>query len=361
MRTDPEQDRLSGSHQTGPVIVGNTPLLVHAARSNHRCDIGLVRIALDDPGTQALVGNRAASHRAIVVTAIGVVSSDGELGAKMGGVMWWIVATGIELAVIVGLGVLLIVSRRKLSSTRRALDRALNPTPRKRRGLAPFAIRTAFQAADSLINKGIGATVRNSVEDLAGWAKVERPDLARITADGDVVVVFSDIEGSTARNEELGDRGWVKLLEKHNRLICKQVEDHGGHVVKNQGDGYMIAFPDAAQAVRCGIRVQEALRENPDRWDRIRVRMGIHVGSSVRRGDDLFGLNVAMAARVAGQAEGGEILVSETVKTAIATAHDLALGTPREVELKGMKDRYQLYPVELPGRIVHTDVVQQLN
>ncbi|OZE87627.1 adenylate/guanylate cyclase domain-containing protein [Rhodococcoides fascians] len=261
----------------------------------------------------------------------------------------WIVA-GVELAAIIALGVVLIVSRRKLKHTRRALDRALESQQRrKRRGLVPFAIRTAFHTTDLLINKGFGATVRNSVEDLAGWAKVERPDLARMTADGDIVVMFSDIEGSTARNEELGDRGWVKLLEKHNKLIRKHVDDHGGHVVKSQGDGYMIAFSDPAEAVRCGVEVQEALLMNPDRWDRIRVRMGIHVGSSVRRGDDLFGLNVAMAARVANQAEGGEILVSEPVRDAIARADGLTLGTPRDVELKGMSGSFQLYPVALPA------------
>lgn len=263
----------------------------------------------------------------------------------------WIVAAGLELAAIVTLGVLLIVSSKKLKNTRAALERARSDSPRRRRrGLVPLAIRTTFNTADSLINKGMKATVRNSVEDLAGWAKVERPDLARISADGDVVVVFSDIEGSTARNEELGDRGWMKLLERHNRLITKQVEDHGGHVVKNQGDGFMIAFSDPGQAVRCGIEVQEALRENPDRWSQIRVRMGVHVGSSVRRGDDLFGLNVAMAARVAGQADGGEILVSEPVRKAIERRYDIVLGAPREVELKGMTGRHQLYPVELPDQ-----------
>jgi class 3 adenylate cyclase len=275
----------------------------------------------------------------------------------MSNVILWIVA-GVELAAIIALGVVLIASRRKLKHTRRALDRALESQQRrKRRGLVPFAIRTAFHTTDLLINKGFGATVRNSVEDLAGWAKVERPDLARMTADGDIVVMFSDIEGSTARNEELGDRGWVKLLEKHNKLIRKHVDDHGGHVVKSQGDGYMIAFSDPAEAVRCGVEVQEALQKNPDRWDRIRVRMGIHVGSSVRRGDDLFGLNVAMAARVANQADGGEILVSEPVRKAIGAANDLTLGTPRDVELKGMSGTYQLFPVALPA----TDSVEQPN
>ena len=268
----------------------------------------------------------------------------------MGTVIAWIISTGVESAVIVGLGVALVISRRKLRTTRAALERALSDSPRRRRrGLAPLAIKTVFQTADSLIQKGFGATVRNSVEDLAGWARIERPDLARMTADGDIVVMFSDIEGSTSRNEELGDREWLKLLERHNRLIAKHVEAHGGHVVKNQGDGFMIAFSDPGEAVRCGLDVQDGLGEKPQRWNGIRVRMGVHTGSSVRRGDDLFGLNVAMAARVASQADGGEILVSEPVRDAIADAHDIALGQPREVELKGVTGTFQLYPVE-PAR-----------
>ena len=197
------------------------------------------------------------------------------------------------------------------------------------------------------MKKGIGATVRNSVEDLAGWAQVERPDLARLAADGHVVIVFSDIEGSTQHNEALGDRGWVKVLERHNKLIYKLVDDHGGHVVKSQGDGFMIAFGDPEQAVLCSIEVQQALHDSADSGA-IRVRFGIHMGASVRRGDDLFGLNVAMAARVAEQARGGEILVSDSVRDAIEGVPDIQLCTPREVELKGLRGSHKVYPVKLP-------------
>ncbi|MCW2731439.1 MAG: pH-sensitive adenylate cyclase, partial [Mycobacterium sp.] len=168
--------------------------------------------------------------------------------------------------------------------------------------------------------KGIGAAVRNSIEDLAGWASVERPDLARLAADGNVVVVFSDIEGSTERNEALGDREWVKLLQRHEHLVRSSVDEHHGNVVKNQGDGFMLAFADPDGALRCCVDVQRELAGHPERWQNIKVRMGIHMGSSVRRGDDLFGLNVAMAARIAGHADGGENLISDVVRESIALA-----------------------------------------
>jgi class 3 adenylate cyclase len=109
----------------------------------------------------------------------------------------------------------------------------------------------------------------------------------------------------------------------------------------------MIAFSDPGQAVRCSIAVQQALQDNPNRWDDIRVRIGIHMGTSVRRGDDLFGRNVVMAARVAGQADGGEILVSEPVRQAVQGLPDIGLCAPREVELKGLRGSHAVYPVKL--------------
>lgn len=258
----------------------------------------------------------------------------------------------LALAVIIAvtLGVLLIVTSRRLADARRRLERASRPQSgrrRRRRGLAPFAIRKTWKTAEMLRVKGIGATVRNSIEDLAGWASVERPDLARLTADGNVVVVFSDIEGSTERNEELGDREWVKVLQRHEQLVRSSVDGHAGHVVKNQGDGFMLAFGDPRDALRCCVEVQQALRQRPQRWQNIKVRMGIHMGPSVRRGDDLFGLNVAMAARIAGHAEGGEILISDAVRAAMGRLDGITVTEAELVEFKGITGAYQVYPVAL--------------
>ena len=205
------------------------------------------------------------------------------------------------------------------------------------------------QTADAIIRKQIGVSLRSSIEDLAGWARVEQPDLARITASGRVVLVFSDIEGSTERNESLGDREWVKILERHEKLIRSHVAGHHGFVVKNQGDGFMIAFADPADAVGCSIAVQQALLEATGRFDGIRVRIGAHVGTSVRRGDDPFGLDVAMAARVAGLARGGEILVSDALRQSIGELDGLEFGAPRDVELKGLRTTQTVYAVAIPS------------
>jgi adenylate cyclase len=238
---------------------------------------------------------------------------------------------------------LIVVSRRLRIS--REESEALRRRPDTRAMLlsgSRDAVKTVWQTANILRKEGFGAAVRSSIEDLADWAEVERPDLARLASNGKVTILFSDIEGSTALNEQMGDRAWVKLLDRHDRLVQKFVKNHSGHVVKNQGDGYMIAFAQPAEAVRCGVDLQRALRREPDG---IRVRIGIHSGRSVRRGDDLFGRNVAMAARVAAQAEGGETLLSEAVRDALGGQDDIALDEGREVELKGFTGQHRLYAV----------------
>ncbi|MDT7758547.1 MAG: adenylate cyclase [Mycobacterium sp.] len=206
------------------------------------------------------------------------------------------------------------------------------------------AVKQMWQTATIMRKEGFGAAVRSSIEDLADWAEVERPDLARLAPSGRVAILFSDIEESTALNERIGDRAWVRLIDRHDKMIGRHVKRHNGYVVKSQGDGFMIAFAQPEEAVLCSIDIQ---RELGKRHNGIRVRIGIHVGKSVRRGDDLFGRNVAMAARVAGQADGGEVLVSEPVRDACQASAQDAIGFDdgHDVELKGFSGTYRLYAV----------------
>jgi adenylate cyclase len=249
----------------------------------------------------------------------------------------------VEAAALVTLLVLLVRSRRELSGLRRRVDtRQLLMTGGRE------AVKTVWETANLVRTKGFSGAVLSSIEELADWAQVERPDLARLAPDGNVVIVFSDIEDSTPLNEKLGDRAWVKLLDRHDKVIRKYVKDRGGHVIKSQGDGFMIAFADAEQAVLCCLDVQRALGDGTKaiRRNSVRVRIGIHLGKSVRRGDDLFGRNVAMAARVAGEADGGEILISQAVRDAISDETDVAIGPGRAVELKGFGGTHQVYAVD---------------
>ena len=204
------------------------------------------------------------------------------------------------------------------------------------------AVKTVWQTANILRKEGFGAAVRSNIEDLADWAEVERPDLARLSPSGRVAILFSDIEDSTALNERIGDKAWVRLIDRHGKMVGRCVKRHAGHVIKSQGDGFMIAFAQSEHAVLCAIDVQHELSK---RRNGIRVRIGIHAGKSVRRGDDLFGRNVAMAARVASAADGGEVLVSEPVRD--ACREDVGFDDGRDTELKGFGGTHRLYAVQL--------------
>lgn len=204
------------------------------------------------------------------------------------------------------------------------------------------AVKQVWQTANILRKDGLGAVVRSSIEDLADWAEVERPDLARLSTSGKIVILFSDIEESTALNERIGDRAWVRLIGRHDKMVRRHVKKHSGYVVKSQGDGFMVAFAQPEEAVRCSMDIQRSLRRQSKGF---RVRMGIHMGKSVRRGDDLFGRNVAMAARVAGEADGGEVLVSEVVRDALSDVDDIAFDEGRAADLKGFTGAHRLYAV----------------
>ncbi|HEX5252531.1 MAG TPA: adenylate/guanylate cyclase domain-containing protein [Mycobacterium sp.] len=250
-------------------------------------------------------------------------------------------------------GVALIVLWRLLVGSQQELDEMRQRTDTRNQLLlgGREAVKRVWNTANLMRKEGFGAAVRSSIEDLADWAEVERPDLARVTPDGRVVILFSDIEESTALNERIGDRAWVKLISSHDKMVSDLVQRRSGHVVKSQGDGFMIAFARAEEAVWCGIDLQHALRRDAKRKRReeIRVRIGIHMGRSVRRGDDLFGRNVAMAARVAAQAVGGQILVSQPVRDALSDSDGIRFDDGRNVELKGFSGTYRLFAVEAPA------------
>lgn len=252
------------------------------------------------------------------------------------------------LAVLtVGLAVALAVQSRRLKTAQDEADQLRRRLDTRQLLVSggTKAVKTVWETANILRRDGFGAAVRSSIEELADWAEVERPDLARLAPGGRVAIMFSDIEASTALNERIGDRAYVRLIGKHDRSVRGLVDKHDGYVVKSQGDGFMVAFARPEQAVRCAVDIQRSLDKQPNG---IRVRIGIHAGKSVLRGDDLFGRNVAMAARVAAQARGGEILVSSAVCDAIersADCEDIAFDDERDAELKGFSGSHTLYPV----------------
>lgn len=157
------------------------------------------------------------------------------------------------LAVLtVGLAVALAVQSRRLKTAQDEADQLRRRLDTRQLLVSggTKAVKTVWETANILRRDGFGAAVRSSIEELADWAEVERPDLARLAPGGRVAIMFSDIEASTALNERIGDRAYVRLIGKHDRSVRGLVDKHDGYVVKSQGDGFMVAFARPEQAVR---------------------------------------------------------------------------------------------------------------
>jgi class 3 adenylate cyclase/tRNA A-37 threonylcarbamoyl transferase component Bud32 len=196
------------------------------------------------------------------------------------------------------------------------------------------------------------ADITTSIDAVAYAVEGERPDLTGAAApDGTVTIMFSDIEDSTAMTEHLGDRRWMEVLRGHNAIVRDQVRAHGGFEVKSQGDGFMVAFANAHAALDAAVAIQRAFaaaaEENPD--EAIRVRIGLHTGEAIRERDDFFGRNVILAARIAAQADGGEVLVSALLKELTETDGEVRFGEPREVSLKGLSGVHVVHAVDWEG------------
>ena len=215
---------------------------------------------------------------------------------------------------------------------------------------------TIERTAEDGGSPGAGATVsslqrelRSTSIDLVAAAVVdEHPPMPDATDhSGTVTIVFSDIEDSTRRSEELGDVAWMEVLKVHNAIMRRQVARFHGTEVKSQGDGFMLVFPSARAAVDAMVEAQRALQT----WARsqptnaVRVRVGMHTGEAIRQNHDLFGRHVNIAARVGNAARGGEVLVSSLVREIVDSRGDLRFGEPRTVLLKGLSGEWTLHPV----------------
>ena len=135
-----------------------------------------------------------------------------------------------------------------------------------------------------------------------------------------LTVVFTDIEGSTAINERLGDEAWLELLLLHTEIVRDRVWRHGGREVKSTGDGFMLVFDRPVDAARCAISIQRVLADLLRRYSKVQlpVRLGIHHGPMLRERTELFGMTVNLAQNVMSMANGGEILVSSDFRRLVA-------------------------------------------
>ena len=197
--------------------------------------------------------------------------------------------------------------------------------------LMPHAKLVEIEGQDAFAYVGdVDALVAEIAEFLVGERRVPAPE-RQLSA-----ILFSDLVGSTERAASLGDERWKALLDRHDTAVRSVVTRCGGRVVKTTGDGVLALFPSASTALDSAKRLRTRLVD-----DDLRIRVGVHVGEVDRRGDDVSGLAVNIAARVMSAAPDDGIAVTESVVITM-TGLDAAFEPIGSHELKGVPGTWSL-------------------
>ena len=167
------------------------------------------------------------------------------------------------------------------------------------------------------------------------------PFFSSAGSEGTMTLVFTDIVDSTVLAESIGDTAWAETVGSHETSIRSLTAIHGGRVIKFLGDGSMLAFESARAAVRAAVDIQKATTDSP-----FAIRIGIHTGETIRTADDILGLTVNKAARIASAAGADQILASSTTRDMIGSLDGVQIGAPKIVSLKGFSDTHQIVPLE---------------
>ena len=170
-------------------------------------------------------------------------------------------------------------------------------------------------------------------EFVTGRRAAAAADAERVLA----TILFTDIVDSTAHLTRFGDRGWRRLLDEHDRLARRLVEQHRGRLIKNTGDGILASFDGPGRAIRCAVGLSGGVSQLG-----IGLRAGLHTGEVELRDDDIAGIAVNAAARIMAEARAGEVLVSRVVTDLVAGA-GVNFRPRGSHELKGLPGTWELF------------------
>lgn len=170
-------------------------------------------------------------------------------------------------------------------------------------------------------------------EFVTGRREVVVQDVERVLA----TVLFTDIVNSTQQLASLGDKAWRRLLDEHDKLAHRLVEQHRGRLIKTTGDGILASFDGPGRAIRCAVTLSGAAGRLG-----LKLRAGLHTGEVEARGEDIAGIAVNAAARIMGEAGAGEILVSRVVTDLVAGA-GVTFTRRDPCQLKGLPGRWDLF------------------
>ena len=159
-------------------------------------------------------------------------------------------------------------------------------------------------------------------------------------------ILFTDMEGSTALSQRLGDAGAQEVRRAHNTIVRDALKAQGGSEIKHTGDGIMASFTTASAALECAIAIQRGVaahvEEHPD--SPLGLCIGLNAGEPIAEERDLFGTSVDLAARICAHAGPGEILASDVVRQ-LTAGKEFLFSDLGETELRGFEDPVKLWEV----------------
>jgi class 3 adenylate cyclase len=155
-------------------------------------------------------------------------------------------------------------------------------------------------------------------------------------------VLFTDLVGHTEMMSRLGDERGRAVLREHETITRNVLKQHGGTEVKTMGDGFMASFGSVTKAVECAVALQRAFAGREG--EPLAVRVGLNAGEPIEEEGDLFGATVILASRVAAKAEGGEILVADTVR-GLCSGKGFLFADRGEFVAKGFEEPVRVYEV----------------
>jgi class 3 adenylate cyclase len=157
-------------------------------------------------------------------------------------------------------------------------------------------------------------------------------------------ILFTDLEGSTALLQEVGESEFMVLLTEHDLIIRRALVASRGREVKHTGDGIMASFDDVAHALECSVAIQDGFdaRTRQGGTPELRVRIGMAAGQPVHHNDDIFGSAVNLASRICDAADAGRILASDVVHD-LGTEKGFSFHEADERVLKGFVDPTRVF------------------
>jgi class 3 adenylate cyclase len=177
-------------------------------------------------------------------------------------------------------------------------------------------------------------------EEDAKQAKAPAPDSGQ--ASHFRTILFTDLVGHTEMMSRLGDERGRAVLREHERITREVLKANGGTEVKTMGDGFMASFNSVTKAVECAIALQRAFAEREG--EPLAVRVGLNAGEPIEEDGDLFGATVILASRIAAKADGGEILVADTVR-GLCSGKGFLFADRGEFVAKGFEEPVRVYEV----------------